>query len=93
MAEFASWHHPDAVRLDFRHALEAYPSFAKDQTYVLTCEFGLKSAHLAELMHRVMDDTALRQEVLASQAKRIEQVRTRDIAAEVKNLLAPLLSA
>jgi thiamine biosynthesis protein ThiI len=51
-AEFRSWHHPDAVRLDFREALEAYASFARDRAYVLYCEFGLKSAHLAELMVR-----------------------------------------
>ena len=51
-AEFRSWHYPDAVRLDFRDALEAYPSFARDRAYVLYCEFGLKSAHLAELMVR-----------------------------------------
>jgi thiamine biosynthesis protein ThiI len=50
--EFLAWHHPDAVRLDFVHALEAYPSFARNRTYVLYCEFGLKSAHLAELMIR-----------------------------------------
>ena len=50
--EFRAWHYPDAVRLDFAHALEAYPSFAKDRTYLLYCEFGLKSAHLAELMVR-----------------------------------------
>jgi thiamine biosynthesis protein ThiI len=50
--EFQSWHHPDAVRLDFRHALETYPSFAKDRTYLLYCEFGLKSGLLAELMVR-----------------------------------------
>jgi thiamine biosynthesis protein ThiI len=50
--EFRSWHYPDAVQLDFGHALRAYPSFAKDRTYVLCCEYGLKSAHLAELMAR-----------------------------------------
>jgi thiamine biosynthesis protein ThiI len=50
--EFRSWHHPDAVRLDFRHALESYPSFAGDRTYLLYCEFGLKSSLLAELMTR-----------------------------------------
>jgi thiamine biosynthesis protein ThiI len=48
--EFAAWHHPDAVRLDFAEALRAYPSFARDREYVVTCEYGLKSAHLAELM-------------------------------------------
>jgi rhodanese-related sulfurtransferase len=49
---FASWHPPDAVRLDFAEALRAYPSFARDRRYLLVCEFGLKSAHLAELMRK-----------------------------------------
>jgi thiamine biosynthesis protein ThiI len=48
--EFAAWHPADAVRLDFPEALRAYPAFAKDREYVLYCEYGLKSAHLAELM-------------------------------------------
>ncbi len=48
--EFASWHPEGAVQLDFAQALEAYPSFDRRQTYVLYCEFGLKSTHLAELM-------------------------------------------
>jgi len=51
-AEFESWHPEGAVQLDFVQALRAYPSFARDGSYVLYCEFGLKSAHLAELMHR-----------------------------------------
>jgi thiamine biosynthesis protein ThiI len=50
--EFRSWHYPDAVRLDFGRALAAYPSFARDCTYLLYCELGLKSALLAELMVR-----------------------------------------
>jgi thiamine biosynthesis protein ThiI len=49
-AEYRHWHYPGAVQLDFAQALDAYPSFSKDQTYVLYCEYGLKSAHLAELM-------------------------------------------
>jgi thiamine biosynthesis protein ThiI len=48
--DFRSWHYPDAVRLDFRDALETYPSLARDRTYVLYCGLGLKSAYLAELM-------------------------------------------
>jgi len=48
--EFDSWHHPDALRLDFAEALRAFPNFDRSQTYVLYCEFGLKSAHLAEQM-------------------------------------------
>ncbi len=47
---YADWHFPEAVYLDFGDALRAYPSFAPDSAYVLYCEFGLKSAHLAELM-------------------------------------------
>ena len=47
---YQTWHYPDAVFLDFASALRAYPSMARDQRYVLYCEFGLKSAHLADLM-------------------------------------------
>jgi len=49
-AAFESWHWPDALQLDFDRALAAYASFDRDRTYVLVCEFGLKSAHLAEKM-------------------------------------------
>lgn len=49
-AAYEAWHPEGAIHLDWGHALEAYPSFGKDQTYVVYCEFGLKSAHLAELM-------------------------------------------
>ncbi|MCP5055306.1 MAG: tRNA 4-thiouridine(8) synthase ThiI [bacterium] len=48
--EYESWHYPGALQLDFSRALDAYASFAKDQPYVLYCEYGLKSAHLAEMM-------------------------------------------
>jgi rhodanese-related sulfurtransferase len=51
-AAFEGWHHPDALFLEFQHAMRAYPSFDRSQRYVLYCEFGLKSAHLAELMRR-----------------------------------------
>jgi thiamine biosynthesis protein ThiI len=49
---YDAWHHPAALRLDFAEALRAFPHFARDRVYVLTCEFGLLSAHLAELMRR-----------------------------------------
>jgi thiamine biosynthesis protein ThiI len=49
---YESWHHPGALRLDFRHAARAYPSFEHGRTYVLYCDYGLMSAHLAELMRR-----------------------------------------
>ncbi len=51
-AAFAAWHHPKALWLDFPAALRAYASFDPEKTYVLYCEFGLKSAHLAELMRQ-----------------------------------------
>lgn len=47
---FAAWHWPGALSLDFERARAASRSFAKDQRYVFYCEFGLKSAHLAERM-------------------------------------------
>lgn len=49
---FDEWHAPGALFLDFAHALRAYGAFDKDQRYVLYCEWGLKSAHLADLMRR-----------------------------------------
>ncbi len=49
-AEFGEWHWPEALWLDFAQALRAYPSFDRDATYVLYCDLGLKSAHLAERM-------------------------------------------
>jgi rhodanese-related sulfurtransferase len=51
-AAYETWHHPQALFLDFPHALRAYPSFDPSRSYVLYCEFGLKSAHLADLMRR-----------------------------------------
>jgi thiamine biosynthesis protein ThiI len=50
--EYQGWHWPGALQLDWARAVEAYPSFAKEQRYVLYCEYGLKSAHLAELMRQ-----------------------------------------
>lgn len=49
---FQAWHYPGAVHLDFHHALESWPSFGRDRRYVLVCEVGLKSAHLAERMQQ-----------------------------------------
>jgi len=50
--QFESWHHPDAVWLDFQQALRAWPSFDRSRSYLLYCDFGLLSAHLAELMRK-----------------------------------------
>jgi thiamine biosynthesis protein ThiI len=51
-AAFAGWHWPGALQLDLDRALASYPGFARDARYVLVCEFGLKSAHVAERMRR-----------------------------------------
>ena len=50
--EFKAWHHEGSVQLDFGRALEALPAMSRAQRYVAVCEFGLKSAHLAELMRK-----------------------------------------
>jgi thiamine biosynthesis protein ThiI len=57
-AEYDGWHCEGAVWLDFAHAMKAYPAFDRSKVYVLTCEFGLKSAHLAEFMRKDGFDAA-----------------------------------
>ena len=49
-AAFSGWHYPDALFLEFTQAMRVYAQMDPEQRYVLYCEFGLKSAHLAELM-------------------------------------------
>ena len=39
-----------AVAFRVAQAVAAYPSFERSGTYVISCEFGLLSAHLAERM-------------------------------------------
>jgi thiamine biosynthesis protein ThiI len=51
-AAFDAWHYPGSLHLDFPRAVAAYPSFGRDRTYLLVCEVGLKSAHLAERMQQ-----------------------------------------
>ena len=50
--EYASWHYPKALRLDFPHALQAFESFDRSKTYVLYCDLSLMSSHLAEPMRK-----------------------------------------
>jgi thiamine biosynthesis protein ThiI len=50
--EYQTWHWPGALRLDFGKALQSYSSFERGSTYVVYCEIGLKSAHLAEFMRK-----------------------------------------
>jgi thiamine biosynthesis protein ThiI len=51
-AAYRGWHYPGALHLEFNKALRAFPHFDPNLDYVLYCEFGLKSAHVAELMNR-----------------------------------------
>lgn len=51
-AAYENWHYPEALFLDFQNALRAVPHLDPNPSYVLYCEFGLKSGHLAELMCR-----------------------------------------
>jgi thiamine biosynthesis protein ThiI len=57
-AAFAGWHWPGAVRLDFAEAIAAVPSLPADRRYLVCCEFGLKSADLAERMRKAGLDAA-----------------------------------
>jgi len=50
--EYQQWHWPDALQLDFGQALKVYANFDRSKTFVLYCEIGLKSAHLAEFMRK-----------------------------------------
>ncbi|MDJ0852575.1 MAG: tRNA uracil 4-sulfurtransferase ThiI [Myxococcota bacterium] len=50
--QFQTWHHPDAVRLEFSQAVQAWSSFDRSKSYLLYCDFGLLSAHLAEMMRK-----------------------------------------
>jgi glycosyltransferase involved in cell wall biosynthesis len=52
----------------------------------------LSAGELAQLVHRVIDDSALRAEVLASQARRMEAVRGRKPEQELRALLGSLLA-
>jgi thiamine biosynthesis protein ThiI len=72
----AAWHWPGALQLDFERALAAWRSFARERRYVLYCEFGLKSAHLAERMRAEGFDAShfrggLRQLVAHARARRV----------------------
>ena len=51
-AAYENWHYPGALFLDFQSAVKTYPHMDKKVSYVLYCEFGLKSGHLAEQMRR-----------------------------------------
>ncbi len=52
---------------------------------------GLSPNELAGLLHRVLSDDALRAEILASQEKRMQEVKARDVSAELKVLLRDMI--
>jgi thiamine biosynthesis protein ThiI len=86
-AAFRGWHHPQALHLDFPHALAAYRSFARDRAYVLVCEVGLKSAHLAEKMREAgFEAFQLKGGIRALRAA------AEPAAAESENAMAALLA-
>lgn len=51
-AAYDAWHPRDAVHKDFFTTLKHFGDLDRDATYVLFCEVGLKSAHLAEVMQQ-----------------------------------------
>ena len=48
---------------------------------------------MAEMMGQLTTETALRQAVIAGQRKRIARYRSRDLTAELRTCLAPLLES
>ena len=49
-AAWDAWRLPGALFLGYDAALRTFPSLDRERTYVLYCEIGWKSAHLAEVM-------------------------------------------
>ena len=49
---FRSWHWPGATHRDYADLRTDYRKLSRESTYVLYCEFGLKSARVAESMQR-----------------------------------------
>ena len=49
---FRNWHWKGALHREYVDLLSDYGKLSRDSTYVLYCEFGLKSARVAELMQR-----------------------------------------
>lgn len=49
-AAYRAWHWPDAVRRDFDELSRGFGELAREKTYVLYCNEGVRSAYLAERM-------------------------------------------
>ena len=52
-ASFERWHPEGAVRWSYPDVLRHLETFDRDQSYVVYCEVGLKSAHVAEALNRI----------------------------------------
>jgi thiamine biosynthesis protein ThiI len=52
LAAYRAWHWPEALYLDLTEALRLVDRFERGKTYVVYCEIGLKSAHLAYRMRQ-----------------------------------------
>ena len=52
LESYHTWHWQGASHLEYTGLLADYGQLSKDSTYVLYCEFGLKSARVAELMQK-----------------------------------------
>ncbi len=51
--QYRAWHYPGSERRDLDHLAARIKELDKERTYVLYCEFGVQTAHLAEIMQRV----------------------------------------
>jgi thiamine biosynthesis protein ThiI len=52
IAAYRAWHYPEALHLDLDEGLRLVGRLDKGPTYVVYCELGLKSAHLAYRMRQ-----------------------------------------
>jgi tRNA uracil 4-sulfurtransferase len=52
LTAYRAWHWPEALYLDLPEALRLVSRFEPGKTYVVYCEIGLKSAHLAYQMRQ-----------------------------------------
>ncbi len=51
-AQYRHWHLPGAERRDEWELLQGFKNLDRDRTYVLYCEHGIQTAHIAEKMQR-----------------------------------------
>lgn len=51
-AQYEAWHFPGAIHRDEYDLLRDAKQLDRDQTYVLVCAAGLRTAHLAEMLQR-----------------------------------------